>query len=168
MFLIALGANLPSKIGTPRKTLEAALDLMSEEGIEVIRRSHWYRTSPVPVSDQPDFVNGVAEVRTDLGPEDLLATLHRIEAALGRTRFQRWEARVLDLDLLAYDDKLILEELQKDGQSIQIPHPRLHQRRFVLVPLVEIAPDWVHPALGETARDLLARLEDADRVEMIA
>jgi len=168
MILIALGANLPSKIGAPRKTLEAALSRMGEMGIEVVRRSHWYRTSPVPASDQPDFVNGVVAVRTGLSPQDLLATLHRIEADLGRTRAQKWEARILDLDLLAYDDKLILEELQNDGQSIQIPHPRLHQRRFVLVPLAEIAPDWVHPSSGERASDLLAGLADADQVEILS
>ncbi len=167
MILIALGANLPSKMGGPRETLEAAIRRMGERGIEVVARSHWYRTSPVPASDQPDFVNGVIAVRTDLGPQELLAALHQIEAELGRTRAQKWEARVLDLDLLAYDDKLILEELQKDGQSIQIPHPRLHQRRFVLVPLAEIAPDWVHPALGERAAELLAGLSDADVVEML-
>lgn len=167
MILIALGANLPSKMGGPRETLEAAVRRMGERGIEVVARSHWYRTSPVPASDQPDFVNGVIAVRTGLGPQDLLATLHQIEAELGRTRAQKWEARVLDLDLLAYDDRLILEELQTDGQSIQIPHPRLHQRRFVLVPLAEIAPDWVHPALGERAVDLLAGLAGGDRVEIL-
>lgn len=167
MILIALGANLPSKIGGPRETLEAAICRMGERGIEVVARSHWYRTSPVPASDQPDFVNGVIAVRTGLGPHDLLATLHQIEAELGRTRAQKWEARVLDLDLLAYDDKLILEELQTDGESTQIPHPRLHQRRFVLVPLAEIAPDWVHPALGERAVDLLAGLSGGDQVEIL-
>jgi len=167
MILIALGANLPSKIGGPRETLEAALKRMGELGIEVVRRSRWYRTSPVPVSDQPDFVNGVVEVRTHLSPRDLLATLHRIEEELGRTRFQRWEARVLDLDLLAYDDKLILEKLQTDGQSIEIPHPRLHQRRFVLVPLAELAPDWMHPNLKKTAGELLSELGAGDRVESL-
>jgi len=167
MILIALGANLPSKIGGPRETLEAALALMGEHGIKVVARSHWYRTSPVPASDQPDFVNGVIRVRTGLGPRELLKTLHHIEKELGRTRYQKWEARVLDLDLLAYDDKLILEELQTDGQSIQIPHPRLHQRRFVLAPLAEVATGWIHPRLGKTAEALLAELKDGDRVERL-
>jgi 2-amino-4-hydroxy-6-hydroxymethyldihydropteridine diphosphokinase len=167
MILIALGSNLPSPVGPPRDTVEAALARMGELGIEIVARSHWYRTSPVPPSGQPDFVNGVVAVRTTLGPHELLATLHRIEAELGRTRAQKWEARVLDLDLLAYDDKLILEELQNNGQSIQIPHPRLHERRFVLVPLAEIAPEWVHPARGQTARELLAGLKDGDRVDRL-
>jgi len=167
MILIALGANLPSRFGGPRETLEAALVRMGELGIKVDQRSHWYRTSPVPVSNQPDFINGVAAVHTDLSPHELLKQLHQIEAELGRTRTQRWEARVLDLDLLAYHDELILEKLQKAGQSIQIPHPSLHERRFVLVPLVEIAPNWRHPGLGRTAEELLGDLKDSDQVEIL-
>jgi len=167
MILIALGANLPSPLGPPRVTLEAALDRLGELSIQTVKRSGWYRTSPVPPSGQPDFVNGVAAVETDLGPKDLLKTLHDVETELGRTRRERWEARVIDLDLLAYHDELILERLQKSGQSIQIPHPRLYERRFVLAPLAEIAPDWAHPTLGKSAAELLMGLESAERVEII-
>ncbi len=167
MILIGLGANLPSKLGPPRVTLEAALDRLDEAGVKTLMRSHWYRTSPVPPSGQPDFVNGVVATETTLAPADLLTLLHQTEAALGRTRRERWEARILDLDLLAYHERCILERLQGSGQSIQIPHPRLHERRFVLVPLTEIAPDWVHPALGKTARELLDGLESAEQVETL-
>lgn len=167
MILIALGANIPGPKGPPRATLEAALLRLDALGVAIKRRSRWYLTSPVPPSDQPDFVNGVAQVETALLPHELLATLHEVEKELGRTRRERWEARVLDLDLLAYNDKLILEKVQSNGQSLQIPHPRLHERRFVLAPLAEIAPGWVHPALGRTAADLLAALESGEKVEIL-
>ncbi len=168
MVLIGLGANIPSKIGSPVETLEAALTRMGKLGIEIERRSRWYQTSPVPASAQPDYVNGVVAVRTSLGPEELLATLHKIEADLGRTRRNRWEARAIDLDILSYHEVDTLEKVQKRAQHAEIPHPRLHERRFVLVPLAEIAPNWRHPCLGKTAVELLAALTDYDRCEVLS
>lgn len=160
MILVGLGANLPSPVGEPLVTVEAALKRLESYGIRVVRRSRWYRTSPVPASDQPDFVNGVAVVETPLGPQQLLTLLLQVEAEYGRVRGQRWDARPLDLDLLAYGDQVL-----KSG--IEVPHPRLHQRRFVLVPLAEVAPDWVHPTLKRPVSALLADLTDADRVELL-
>lgn len=142
---IALGANLPSAAyGAPRATLEAAQALLARDGIHVLKRSSWWRSGPQPASDQPDFINGMIEVATDLPPAELLAALHRIESACGRQREVRWEARVLDLDLIDYRG-----EVTPEGQAgPMLPHPRLADRLFVLLPLQEIAPGWRHPVSG--------------------
>lgn len=128
--------------------------LLAHEGIAILRRSSWWQSGPQPVSDQPDFVNGVVEVETVLSPAELLAVLHRVESAFGRVRQQRWEARVLDLDLIDYRG----ERRQADGQggSPDLPHPRMAERLFVLLPLQEIAPDWRHPVTGAGLPDLTA------------
>ncbi len=150
---IGLGANLPGPDGPARATLEAALVALERTGLRIVRRSRWYESAPVPVSDQPWYVNGVVEVETDRDPVALLATLHAVEAAFGRTRRVRNEARLLDLDLLAYGDRI----LEAESGPI-LPHPRLHERAFVLLPLAEIAPDWRHPGLGEGLGTLINRL----------
>jgi 2-amino-4-hydroxy-6-hydroxymethyldihydropteridine diphosphokinase len=106
----------------------------------------------VPASDQPWFINGVVAAETGLGPVELLGVLHGVEASFGRERTEKNGARTLDLDLLAYDDRISATE------SPILPHPRLQERAFVLVPLVEVAPNWRHPVLGVTATALLARL----------
>ena len=126
---------------------------LERAGLRIVGRSRWYESAPVPMSDQPWYVNGVVEIDTDLDPASLLALLHEIEAAFGRTRSVRNEARPLDLDLLAYGDRVLTEEPRP-----LIPHPRLHERAFVLLPLAELAPDWRHPALGEGIQALIGRL----------
>lgn len=142
---IALGANLPSAAyGEPRATLEAALALLAREDVRIAQRSSWWQSGPQPASDQPDFINGVIEVETELSPSELLACLHRIESACGRQREVRWEARVLDLDLIDYRG-----QVRSGGENQPVlPHPRLTERLFVLLPLQEIAPDWRHPVGG--------------------
>ncbi|MDB5361736.1 MAG: folK [Rhodospirillales bacterium] len=152
MILVALGANLPSPVhGSPRETLEAALVALDRAGLRVVRRSAWYETAPVPASDQPWFVNGVAIVATPLGPADVLGVLHGIEVAFGRVRGEVNAPRVLDLDLLAYDDVV-----SSDWPAL--PHPRLHERAFVLRPLADVAPDWRHPVYGSDVAEMLARI----------
>lgn len=158
MILIALGANLPSAAGEPPATLAAALAALAEAGVALERRSPWYRSAPVPAGDQPWYVNGVAAVATPLGPDDLLALLHRIEARFGRTRRSRNEPRSLDLDLLDYEGRV-------RAAAPALPHPRLHQRAFVLLPLRDVAPDWRHPVSGAGVDALIAALPPGQEIE---
>ncbi|MGH6879340.1 2-amino-4-hydroxy-6-hydroxymethyldihydropteridine diphosphokinase [Hypericibacter sp.] len=161
--LIALGANLPSaRFGAPRVTLEAALAAIAAKGVQILRRSSWWESEPMPVSDQPWYVNGVASIATTLEPAALLALLHGVEAEFGRIRGARNEARLLDLDLLAYGDR------RRDGpEPPLLPHPRLADRAFVLLPLTEVAPDWHHPVSGESVRQLIARLPEGQRIRRV-
>jgi 2-amino-4-hydroxy-6-hydroxymethyldihydropteridine diphosphokinase len=154
---IALGANLPSAAyGAPRATLEAALDLLAAEGIVILRRSSWWQSGPQPASDQPDFINGVIEIETGLSPSALLACLHRVESACGRVRQDRWEARVLDLDLIDFRGQVQPGNDRGGVPEPVLPHPRLTERLFVLLPLQEIAPDWCHPVTGMGLAALIA------------
>jgi len=147
MVYVALGSN----IGDREKTLRAAIDLMNGvEGISVLRVSSFHETEPVGGPPQPNYLNAVAEVETDLPPAGLLAELQRIEHHLGRTREVRWGPRTIDLDILLMGDTIVNEP------DLTIPHPRMHERRFVLEPLCELAPDAVHPVLKKTVRELLA------------
>jgi 2-amino-4-hydroxy-6-hydroxymethyldihydropteridine diphosphokinase len=161
MILIGLGANLPSNAGDPLATCEAALAAFPAAGITIQAVAPWYRTQPVPVSDQPWFVNTVASVATTLAPPELLARLQDIEHRFGRVRTVPNAARPLDLDLLAYNREILTEG------PVLLPHPRLHERAFVLAPLADLAPHWQHPILGETAAALLARVpqDGLDRQE---
>ncbi|MGH7038726.1 MAG: 2-amino-4-hydroxy-6-hydroxymethyldihydropteridine diphosphokinase [Stellaceae bacterium] len=153
MILIGMGSNLASpRFGPPRKIVAAALDALAGEGVRICARSHWYESAPVPPADQPWFVNGVAALATTLGAPALLALMQRLEARFGRVRGARNAARVLDLDLLDHDGEMV------ETPFLTLPHPRLGERRFVLVPLAEIAPSWRHPRSGLSARELLARL----------
>lgn len=150
MILVALGANLPSPVhGGPRATLEAALAALDRAGLRVAARSAWYETAPVPASDQPWYVNGVARIISTLGPAEVLELLHLIEADFGRVREMANGPRVLDLDLLAHGDQISI------GWPL-LPHPRLHERAFVLRPLADVAPGWRHPVLGFDVASMLA------------
>jgi 2-amino-4-hydroxy-6-hydroxymethyldihydropteridine diphosphokinase len=152
--LIGLGANLPSpEHGPPVATLEAALAALERPALRIRARSRWWESAPVPISDQPWYVNGVIEVETGLAPETLLALLHEVEAGFGRLRSVPNAPRILDLDLLAYGT------LVREGPAPPLlPHPRMAERAFVLHPLAEIRPGWRHPASGLGLPQLIARL----------
>jgi 2-amino-4-hydroxy-6-hydroxymethyldihydropteridine diphosphokinase len=162
MILLGLGANSPSAVGPPEATLAAALHELTGDGVRLVRRSPWYRSAPVPPSGQPWYVNGVALVQTERPPADLLGLLHGIEARFGRLRGERNAARPLDLDLLDYEGRL-----SGPGETPILPHPRLHLRAFVLLPLRDVAPDWRHPRLGGTVAELIGVLEDQSPIERI-
>ncbi|HEX7389563.1 MAG TPA: 2-amino-4-hydroxy-6-hydroxymethyldihydropteridine diphosphokinase [Acidiphilium sp.] len=157
MILIAIGANLPGADGTSPQAncIRALASLRALPGLEYRAVSPWYRTVPVPPDpEQPDFCNGVVLFEGEADPEDLLTALHRIEAQFGRERSVPNAARTLDLDLID------LNGLVSDGPAPVLPHPRVHQREFVLRPLLDVAPDWVHPRSGTTGSELLDTLVD--------
>jgi 2-amino-4-hydroxy-6-hydroxymethyldihydropteridine diphosphokinase len=170
--LIALGANLPSPAGAPRATLEAALAALQARGIEVVARSRWRRTPAFPPGAGPDFVNGAAALRSALAPAELLRVLHEVERELGRDRRRRWAPRACDLDLLACEDLVLpdratvaawidADPATQAGEApatLILPHPRMHERGFVLAPLADVAPDWVHPILCVDVRAMLGAL----------
>ncbi|WP_439123712.1 2-amino-4-hydroxy-6-hydroxymethyldihydropteridine diphosphokinase [Marivita sp.] len=167
-FLIALGANLPSGGRPPIETLKAAIDAIHHKNIEITAVSTFYQTPCFPPGAGPDYVNAAAHLKCDLLPKDILAQLHEIEAKFGRERIARWGMRTLDLDLIACGDTVLPDhethrkwlQLSHEKQRVAspteliLPHPRLQDRAFVLVPLRDIAADWRHPVLGKTVEDM--------------
>ena len=174
--LIALGSNMPARGARyPAETLRAALSRLRSLGRA--RPSRVYVTPAFPAGSGPDFVNACASLVTDLAPRALLERLHAIEAANGRRRGPRWGPRTLDLDLLAYGDAVLPScaawarwaRLPAASQTVLaprrliLPHPRMHERAFVLVPLADVAPDWRHPVTGRSVRAMLDALPGEDR-----
>jgi 2-amino-4-hydroxy-6-hydroxymethyldihydropteridine diphosphokinase len=162
---IGLGANLPHPVhGSPRATLEMAIAALSALGLDVVARSSWYESAPVPMADQPWYVNGVIAVRSDLSAVDLLQKLHRVEAEFGRIRSVANAPRVVDLDLLDHHG-----ECRSAAEEAPIlPHPRMAERRFVLLPLQEIAPAWQHPVSTERVTDLIEILPSDQITRLLA
>ncbi len=170
--LIALGSNLPSGGRSIRETLETAVALLPQAGLAVRARSAWFASPAFPAGNGPDYLNGAVLVHTALTPDAVLAALHGIEAALGRRRAVRWAPRSVDLDLLGIGDLVLpdpetvrmLMYLGPDAwrraapRTLILPHPRLHERGFVLAPLSTIAPDWRHPVAGRTVAEMYAAL----------
>ena len=145
---LALGANL----GNPRDQLDSAVDRLREAGLGVERRAPIYRSKPLGPAEQPDFLNTVLEVRTDLEPFELLDLCLGVENEMGRVRAVRWGPRVVDIDIALYGETIV------DHPRLRIPHPELHRRRFVLAPLADLAPDACVPGQKQTVRELLRDL----------
>ncbi|MGC6498162.1 MAG: 2-amino-4-hydroxy-6-hydroxymethyldihydropteridine diphosphokinase [Candidatus Puniceispirillaceae bacterium] len=150
---LGIGGNLvPEGYSSVRAGCGAAVAQLAARGFSDLETSPWYETAPVPVSDQPWYVNAVIAATTSMPPDVALAAIHAVEADFGRVRGVRNAARVLDIDLLDYGGMV----LQSD--EITLPHPRMHQRAFVLLPLRDLAPDWVHPVLQQELPPLIAAL----------
>ncbi len=178
--LLALGANLPSAIGPPEATIRAAIGQLSHAGFELIAASRLYRTPAFPPGNGPDYVNAAISCSCPFAPDDLLRIVNAVEALYGRQRSKRWEARSLDIDVIAIGESVLpgreefeaWESLTPDLQQMLtpseliVPHPRLHERAFVLVPLAEVAPRWRHPVMGRDVDEMLEALP-ADQRAMI-
>jgi 2-amino-4-hydroxy-6-hydroxymethyldihydropteridine diphosphokinase len=152
---IGIGSNTGDPV---QNCLEAVDRLSTCETIKVLRRSSLYRTEPVGFKDQPWFINAVVETRTALGAHALLGILQTLEERMGRVRAEKGGPRVMDLDILLYGERVIQDA------TLCVPHPEIHKRRFVLVPLNEIASYFIHPAYGVSIRGLLERLGDESAV----
>ncbi|MFD2172815.1 2-amino-4-hydroxy-6-hydroxymethyldihydropteridine diphosphokinase [Rhodobacter lacus] len=178
--MIGLGANLAGPAGVPAQALVAALKMLVDSGFALRAVSRFYRSPAFPAGSGPDYVNACAWLAGAGRPAEILAQLHKVEAALGRVRTTRWAARGIDLDLLALGDAVLPDaetqatwralplerQMQVAPETLILPHPRLAERAFVLVPLAEIAPRWRHPATGRTVMEMLAALDRAEKAAL--
>jgi 2-amino-4-hydroxy-6-hydroxymethyldihydropteridine diphosphokinase len=180
--LVALGGNLPSRAGVPAQTLEKAIDSLAAGGLAITAVSRFFNTPCFPAGAGPDFVNAAILIGGMSDAPGLLARLHETEASFGRERVRRWGMRTLDLDLIGLGDAILpdrdtyaawrdlppgAQESRAPGQLI-LPHPRLQDRAFVLVPLADIAQGWHHPVSGRTVADMCAGLSESARREVVA
>lgn len=180
--LLAFGANLPFDDKTPDQTVQSAAVAFPKVNLAVPQLSRLFATPCFPAGSGPDYVNAAAVLQVEAGmtPQTLLARLHQIEAMFGRNRATRWGMRTLDIDLLAFGD-LVLPDLKTQSywrdldpalqsraapDQLILPHPRLQDRAFVLVPLADVAPDWCHPVLQLTVTQMLAALPASDLAEV--
>ena len=155
---LLLGSNLGDRL----QVMRAASELIDMQIGSIVSSSSIYETAPWGVLDQPSFLNQVLEVETEMAPEEVLRIILDIEHELGRVRYERWGARVIDIDIL-YFDSLIL-----DTARLTIPHRRLHERRFTLAPLAEIAPNFIHPVLDKSSEQLMAECTDISEVSLFS
>ncbi|MBW1734189.1 MAG: 2-amino-4-hydroxy-6-hydroxymethyldihydropteridine diphosphokinase [Deltaproteobacteria bacterium] len=142
---VGVGSNMGDKLSNCRKAVRLVGGM---EDTSLVERSPFYRTEPLGLTDQDWYLNGVIGIQTYLSPQDLLRSLLSIETHMGRVRNERWGPRIIDLDILLYGNRVI------DETNLTIPHPLMHRRRFVLIPMVQLDPDLIHPVLGRTMKEL--------------
>ncbi|MCP4583023.1 MAG: 2-amino-4-hydroxy-6-hydroxymethyldihydropteridine diphosphokinase [candidate division Zixibacteria bacterium] len=158
MVYLGLGANLGDRLENIKKALTL---LNNKPGITLIRTSSLYLTEPIGVSRQPDFYNGVAEIKTTLSPQSLLKVVKAIEYDMGRQPDSHFQPRPIDIDILMYGD------LEIDSLDLRVPHSRLDKRAFVLIPLLELNPDLLHPISFKPLKEYLAKIDDSQKVERV-
>lgn len=178
--LIALGSNAVSRFGDAAETVAAAIEAIPIPALRIERKSALYATPCFPAGAGPDFVNAVLLLRTSLTPSGVLAHLHEIERDFGRERRERWGQRCIDLDLLAFGDLVLPDHAEfsrwldlplEDQKSVApdaliLPHPRIQDRGFVLVPMADVAPEWEHPVLKRTVIQMLESLPEGEKAEI--
>ena len=153
--IIGIGGNIKTEDGNhPIEVAIKAISFLKDYSIKITEQSSWYETEPIPKSQQPNFFNCIIFANTTLNELDVLKSLHEIEYKLGRRRKEANEARVIDLDLIAYSNKVL------SNKEIIVPHPRAHQRRFVMEPLAELDKNWVHPVLKISIKKILKNLDN--------
>ena len=166
--LVALGANLPSELGEPFETVSHAIEVLVE-GFQDAQASRLYKSAAFPAGSGPDFINAAVRFVSDQSPGTILKHLHEVEARMGRKRGVRWAARVMDLDLLSVGSAVLPnrethaewrslsleEQMKRAPDGLILPHPRLQDRAFVLKPMADISPDWVHPVIGKSVAQML-------------
>ena len=181
LVLIALGSNANSNWGDPTETVQKAMESLHKFAISSVQPSRLYQTPAFPAGAGPNFVNMACTFFTAFSPDDLLDALHRIEAESGRTRTRRWGQRTLDLDLIAvgqevFPDRVVhahwrnlplAEQARSAPDTLILPHPRVQDRAFVLVPLADIAPEWRHPLLDLSVSQMLNALPETDRASVV-
>lgn len=173
VIIISLGSNVTSRWGNSETTVLQALSELESEGIVILRTSRVYKTNPYGLTNQPIFTNAAALIRTSRSPYALLSILKRIEARAGRRPSVRWGPRALDLDIVDYNRRILnrskcnTQVFNHNRLDLILPHPEIAKRPFVLKPLLDIAPDWHHPVTGQTAAQLLKRLQFAKAGQIV-
>jgi 2-amino-4-hydroxy-6-hydroxymethyldihydropteridine diphosphokinase len=181
--LVALGANLPFENAPPEVTLSRAMASIVADGLKLVAVSRLFRTPCFPAGAGPDYVNAacVLQISADLEAQSVLDILHRVENRFGRKRERRWGMRTLDLDLLALGDSVVpdatiqaqwrdlaaADQIRRVPDQLILPHPRLQDRAFVLVPLADVAPAWRHPTLGQTVAEMVEALPQPERDALV-
>lgn len=179
--LICLGSNAFSNFGDVRDTVLKAMSLVAEIGVGPILKSALYQTPAFPAGSGPDFINAAVAIKTGKSPQDILDQLHQIETRAGRVRMQRWGPRALDLDLAAMNGQVrpdlkiydywrslpLAEQKTQTPDQLILPHPRLQDRSFMLIPMRDVAPDWVHPVLQLTPQQMLALRPADERASVV-
>ena len=163
MIYIGIGSNLNGKNNeTPLENCKKALIEIKKE-TNICKISSWYKSEPIPISNQPWYVNGVVEIKTNKSSMELLNFILNIEEFFGRVRNKKNEARILDLDIIDYKGKILYKE-----KKLIIPHPRMHERSFVLQPLSELNPKWMHPIKKKGIKELIRNLNDKQKISKIS